>query len=261
MIQYANSVGIEFGGYNLEDYGNITEYNRVEIDGSTPLGECFASGWDDNLTQYVNNWIDIGGTMFITDGPYPGWSCNAHHHKYHDNLDDSTFRQIYLQQQWYLYYANKSIYIHSPDPYYYYGINRNKYQYDEFTTTLPRWWDLTIYRQLMYDESYIIPVTAGWMFLPMISYHEGEEDAIFKPLNKNIEEYSFALGQYFSYSVAATIRGYELWDNMDTKQVVMYWVNYYRKYRQILMSDIIHIARPNNQNIDAILHVNHAFIN
>eukprot|EP01084_Bolivina_argentea_P272528 464033_1 len=261
LIQYANSKGIEIGGYNLEAMTlNYTQYNRVEIDGSKPSGACFASGWYDNLTSYVDTWVNIGGTMFITDGPYPGYSCASLEHKYHNNLYDSTFRQIYMQQEWYLYYRNQSIYIHSPDPYYFYGINRNKYQYDEFTTTLPRWWDMTIYRQLMYDESYIIPVTAGWMFLPMMSYHEGQEDAIFEPLHKHIDEYSFALGQYFSYSVAATIRGYELWDNENTKQVVIKWVNYYKKYRHILMSDIIHIIRPNNQNIDAILHVNHLLI-
>ena len=39
--------------------------------------------------------------------------------------------------------------------------------------------------------------------------------------------------------------------------MVRNWVSYYKKYRSILISDIIHISRPNNLNIDAIMHVNH----
>merc|ERR1712228_731445 len=186
---------------------------------------------------------------FITDGPYPGFSCASTQHKYHDNLDDSVFRQTYIQSEWYLYYRNKGVYIHSPDAYYYFGINKNKYPYNEKTTTLPRWWDLTIYRQLMYDNSYNIPVTAGWMFLPMISYHDGGQDAVFQPVSEYIADYSFALGQYFSFAVAATIRGTELYDNNATKQIVTNWVNYYKKYRSILISDIVHIARPKNETL------------
>ena len=72
-----------------------------------------------------------------------------------------------------------------------------------------------------------------------------------------MDDYSFALGQYFSYAVAATIRGNELFDNNATREIVTNWVQYYKQYRQILISDIIHIMRPNNLNIDAILHVNH----
>ena len=259
IIEYANSLNIEIGGYDLIDMArNVTIYNHMEVNGDSSDGACFASEWVDELTQFFNNFIDYcGGTMFITDGPYPGFSCASTEHKYHDNLDDSVFRQTIMQNEFYLYYRNKGIYIHSPDSYYYFGINKNKYPYNEHTTTLPRWWDLTIYRQLMYDNSYIIPVTAGWMFLPMTPYHNGGQDAVFEPVNQHINDYSFALGQYFSYAVAATIRGNELYDNNATRDVVRNWVNYYKKYRSILISDIIHIVRPNNINIDAILHVNH----
>merc|ERR550525_1296216 len=35
------------------------------------------------------------------------------------------------------------------------------------------------------------------------------------------------------------------------------WVSFYKQYRGILISDVVHIARPTNLNIDAIMHVNH----
>lgn len=91
----------------------------------------------------------------------------------------------------------------------------------------------------------------------MTAYHGGNVDAVFEPLSENLLDYSFALGQYFSYSVAATIRGYEIYDTNETMNVVQYWTSYYHKHRQILMSDIIHIRRPDNRYLDAILHVNH----
>lgn len=166
IINYATELGIEIGGYDLEDMArNISEYNHISVNGDEQIGECFASAWVDNITHYYSDFVDRGMNMLITDGPYPGYGCASTEHKYHINYNDSVFRQQFLQNQWYLNFRNRGVFIHSPDNYYYFGINRNKYPYAEYTTTLPRWWDLTIYRQLMYDNSYVIPVTAGWMFL------------------------------------------------------------------------------------------------
>ena len=36
----------------------------------------------------------------------------------------------------------------------------------------------------------------------------------------------------------------------------MKWVNFYKKHREILDSDIIHVRRPDGRDYDAILHVN-----
>jgi hypothetical protein len=38
--------------------------------------------------------------------------------------------------------------------------------------------------------------------------------------------------------------------------VVKKWVDFYKKYRAILDSDIIHVRRPNGRQLDVILHVN-----
>ncbi|ETO36572.1 hypothetical protein RFI_00488 [Reticulomyxa filosa] len=94
------------------------------------------------------------------------------------------------------------------------------------------------------------------MFMPMIPYHDGPPDSTFEPLSQNIADYDWALGMYFLYSVAPTIRGYELYDNEDTKNVVIKWTTIYKKHRDILISDIIHVRRPDNQFIDCIMHAN-----
>ncbi|ETO21666.1 hypothetical protein RFI_15538 [Reticulomyxa filosa] len=108
----------------------------------------------------------------------------------------------------------------------------------------------------MFDTSYTYPPSSGWMFLPLIPYHEGPPDSIFVPLSKNIADYDWALGMYFLYAVAAEIRGYELYDNEDTKQVVIKWTTIFKNHRDILISDIIHVRRPDNQFVDCIMHVN-----
>jgi len=221
---------------------------------------CYSTNWINEIIGYFDNYIDIGLTMIITDGPYPGYSCASEEHKFHESLDDSVFRQLYLQLQFYQIMQNMNIFIHTPDTYYYYGGNRNKYPYAEYTYTLPRWEDMTISRQLMYDTSYGYIVTSGWMFLPMIPYHNGSKASIWEPLSSHIQDYDFVFGMYFSYAVAPTIRGYELFDNNQTKAILTKWVSFYKKHREVLISDIIHIRRPDNQWIDGILHVN-SYIN
>ena len=54
----------------------------------------------------------------------------------------------------------------------------------------------------------------------------------------------------------ACYRGPRLYDTEETKAVVKKWVDFYRKYRNILDSDIIHVRRPDGKNIDCMIHVN-----
>jgi len=95
------------------------------------------------------------------------------------------------------------------------------------------------------------------MFVPLVPYHAGGDVAAFDtPLSSNLVEYEWALAQYLGYGVAACYRGTRLYDTDETKQVVMKWVEFYKAHRQILISDIVHLRRPNMQGIDAIMHVN-----
>ena len=40
--------------------------------------------------------------------------------------------------------------------------------------------------------------------------------------------------------------------------MVQKWVNFYKRHRQILISDIIHVRRADMQSVDAFMHVNPA---
>merc|ERR1712048_1374532 len=54
----------------------------------------------------------------------------------------------------------------------------------------------------------------------------------------------------------AMMRGKRLYDTEEVKQVVIKWTSFYKKHRDILISDIVHLRRADMQYFDAILHVN-----
>ena len=68
--------------------------------------------------------------------------------------------------------------------------------------------------------------------------------------------YEWALAQYLGSGVAACYRGHSLYHDEATKNIVTKWVAFYKLYRDILTSDVIHVRRADMQGIDCILHVN-----
>ncbi len=56
----------------------------------------------------------------------------------------------------------------------------------------------------------------------------------------------------------ACYRGPRLYDTDATKRAVISVINWYKKYRAILNSDIIHLRRADGRDWDGILHVNPA---
>jgi hypothetical protein len=97
-------------------------------------------------------------------------------------------------------------------------------------------------RQGMFDDTYERIPTMGWMFVPLVVYHGGGDAAKFEPLVKHQIEYEWALAQYLGAGVAACYRGYRLYDTEATKALVAKWVSFYKKYRSILIRDIIHVS-------------------
>ena len=47
-----------------------------------------------------------------------------------------------------------------------------------------------------------------------------------------------------------------IYDADATKAVVKKWVGFYKRHREILESDIIHLRRPDGRGLDGIMHVN-----
>jgi len=128
--------------------------------------------------------------------------------------------------------------------------------YDENQYSLPRWQDLSISRQGMFDDTFHYIPSVGWMFMPLTDYHGGGAAAAFEPLTEHIVEYEWGLAQYLGAGVAACYRGYRLYDSNATRDIAIKWVSFYKRYRDILISDIIHVRRADMQGVDSYMHVN-----
>lgn len=96
----------------------------------------------------------------------------------------------------------------------------------------------------------------GFMFVPLTQYHGGGAAATIEPLNEHLDHYETRLRNLFGAGVQACYRGPRLYDTEQTRKLVTQWVAFYKQYRQILDSDIIHLRRPDGQDWDGIMHVN-----
>ena len=103
---------------------------------------------------------------------------------------------------------NRQVYINQPDSYFLQGGNKAGLGYDEEQFSLPRWEDLTVSRQTVYDQTLAKPPSLGWMFLPLETYHGGGAAARWEPLAQHHISYGFALAQYLGAGVAACYRGH-----------------------------------------------------
>ncbi len=264
LADYAHRKGIQLGGYTLmcasRDVG--ADFNCIDPDTAKPgsrFGQsaCLASRWADGYSQRVLNFMDATGMDIIeTDGPYHGDVCAATTHEHHSGLADSQLRQWEACVRFYHECRKRGIYINSPDQYYLNGSNKCGMGYRETNFSLPRERQILIARQNIYDGTYEKTPSMGWMFVPLVEYHGGGAAATFEPLCEHLDDYESHLSQNFGSGVIACYRGPRLFDTEQTKAVVKKWVDFYKKYRPILESDLIHVRRPDGRSIDCMLHVN-----
>eukprot|EP00123_Amoebidium_parasiticum_P011300 comp20632_c0_seq1/m.26704 comp20632_c0_seq1/g.26704 ORF comp20632_c0_seq1/g.26704 comp20632_c0_seq1/m.26704 type:complete len:761 (-) comp20632_c0_seq1:19-2301(-) len=262
-VDYANSKGIEVGGYDLVcmtrgQYGwsRSKKYAAQTETGEFGAHSCFASDWYDFLLNQTLSLFEYTGlSMIEADGPYPGTPCYSTEHTHHSSHSDSIDKATRLQAKYFQTLAEKGYFVNQPDWYFFQGSHKRVMGYSEQQFSLPRWEDVSVSRMGMYDDTYYYPPTMGWMFLPLTEYEGGGSAAEFEPFSEHRLEYEWALAQYLGYGVAACYRGPRLYDNEETKAMVMKWTTFYRRYRQELIGDVIHVRRADMQGVDAILHV------
>eukprot|EP01052_Picozoa_sp_SAG31_P005809 SAG31_NODE_260_length_18915_cov_3.432823_12_plen_239_part_00 len=86
----------------------------------------------------------------------------------------------------------------------------------------------------------------------------GGAASILEPIADHLPEYEFVLASYFGSGTQAAYRGTRLFDEKvpASRNLVAKWVTWFKQYRTILNSDIIHVKRPDLAGLDAMLHVN-----
>ena len=264
LTDYAHSKGVQLGGYTLmcasRDVGE--DFNCVNPETGKPgnrygYSACLATKWGDGYVKRVLNFMDATGMDVIeTDGPYHGDLCASTTHAHHSSLEDSQLRQWEACVNFYHECRKRGIFINSPDHYYLNGSNKCGMGYRETNFSLPRERQILIARQNIYDGTYEKTPSMGWMFVPLVEYHGSGQAATFEPLCEHLDDYEAYLAQNFGSGVIACYRGPRLYDTEKTKAVVKKWVDFFKKYRTILESDVMHVRRPDGRQIDCMLHAN-----
>ena len=264
LVDYAHSKGIEMGGYSLFSSRSIDEQNDVinpktgkrggAIFGNAP---CLGSEWGLAYLQKLKTFITkTGFDLLEHDGPYPGDICASTLHPGHEGMYDSQWKQWWLSVSFYRWLQAKGVYVNAPDWYFLNGTNKIAMGYRETDWSLPRDRQIILERQNIYDGTWNKTPSMGWTFVPLTQYHGGGEAATIEPLSEHLKEYEAHLVQNFGSGAQACYRGPRLFDTQATEALVKSKVRWYKKYRAILNSDIIHLRRADGRDYDGIMHVN-----
>lgn len=266
---YAKNKGIALGGYSLlasrgakaEDAAISKQTGkpaRSRAEGSRfGVSPCIASDWGDKYFGRLKNFFEYTGmNVFEHDGSYPGDPCASTSHSGHNNYDDSQWKQWEQVSNYYRWCRANGVFLNVPDWHILSGSNKIPMGYVETNWSLPRAQQEIIERQNIYDGTWQKTPSMGFMFVPLTQYHGGGAAATIEPLCDNLDHYETRLRNLFGAGVQACYRGPRLYDTPETKGIVAKWVAFYKKYRPILDSDIIHLRRPDGKDWDGIMHVN-----
>ena len=264
LVEYANSRGIEMGCYSLLASRWISD----EVDvinpetgkrggmrfGSSP---CLCSEWGYEYFDKIETFLEkTGMSCFEHDGSYPGDVCASTSHAHHKGLSDSQWKQFYKISGLYNRLLKKGVYMNVPDFYLLNGSTKVGIGYREVNWSLPRDRQLIHTRQINYNCTWERVPSSLWSFVPLVQYHGGGKEAILEPLSEHLYEYRTLMFQNYGAGVQACYRGPRLYDTEEVKQCVVDIVGWYKKYRAILNSDIIHLRQPDAKDWDGIMHVN-----
>ncbi len=263
LVDYARSKGIDMGCYSLlasrwisddVDVINPATGKRGGMTfGSSP---CLSSDWGHEYFRKIKTFFEkTGMKCFEHDGSYPGDVCASTTHTYHKGLNDSQWNQFQTVTALYHWMCENGIYLNVPDFYFLNGSTKVGIGYREANWSLPRERQLIHTRQLNHDCTFERPASALWSFVPLVEYQGGGAAATLEPLKDHLFEYRTLMFQNYGAGVQACYRGPRLYDSPETRQAVLDVIGWYKKYRNILNSDIIHLRRPDARDWDGIMHV------
>ena len=148
------------------------------------------------------------------------------------------------------------VYVNAPDWYFLDGTNKIAIGYRGSKFSLPRENQKILNRQNIYDGLWEKTPSMSWGFVPLTRYQGGGPEAVLEPLSEHLKDYKQLMMQYYGAGVQACYRGPRLYDTDSTRKVVSETIAWYKKYREILNADIIHLRRADGRDWDGIMHVN-----
>jgi hypothetical protein len=264
LASYAHSKNILIGGYSLFSSRRISDEDDV-IDSATgkPGGAffghapCFGSKWGLAYRDKIKLFFEqTGFDIWENDGPYPGDVCASTTHPGHEGLGDSQWKQAGIQKELYHWLNERGVYINAPDWYFLDGTNKIAIGYREVNFSLSRDQQKILNRQNIYDGTINKTASMSWGFVPLTKYQGGGPEAVLEPLSEHLKDYQQLMMQYYGAGVQACYRGPRLFDTDETKQLVQQTISWYKKYRDILNSDMVPLRRADGRDWDGMMHIN-----
>ncbi len=261
LAEEARELGVEIGGYSLLSSRQIGGgHDVVSPPGESPAhghSPALTSEWGQAYFAKLRQFFgQTGFTLLEHDGSYPGdWDVTARP-PLQQGLEDSQWAQWQVIRDFYYWCRSEGIYLNVPDYYFLAGSNKCGMGYREVNWSLPRAEQLIHTRQNIFDGTWTKTPSMGWMFVPLTEYHGGGAAATIEPLEEHLDHYRLMLLANLSAGVQACYRGPRLYDSPRTQAMLQEVVAWYKKYRDILESDVIHLRRADARDWDGLLHVN-----
>ncbi|MCX6884302.1 MAG: hypothetical protein NTX27_04595 [Verrucomicrobia bacterium] len=258
LADYAKSKGIVLGGYSLcASRGAATPADNTVGPTAFGVAPCLGATWGQDYLQHLKTFMDNTGLAVLEhDGSYPGDTCASTNHPFHKGFEDSQWVQWKAITDLYKWCRANGVYLNIPDWYFLSGSTKTGMGYREVNWSLPREFQEIIERQNIFDGTWEKAPSMGWMFVPLTEYQGGGAAATIEPLSEHLDHYGQRLANLFGAGVMACYRGPRLYDTDSTMAVVKHWVDFYKKHREVLNSDILHLRRADGRDLDYILHVN-----
>ena len=260
---YARSKGVEIGGYSLLSSRSIGGGNDiVSPAGTSPThGSCpaLASDWGQDYFRKLYQFYEKTGMRLLEhDGSYPGDIDVTERLPLQKGEKDSRWVQWKIITDFYKWCRANGVYLNVPDYYYLAGSNKCAMGYREVNWSLPRDQQVIHTRQNIYDGTWTKNGSMGWMFVPLTQYHGGGAAATIEPLSEHIDHYQRIMMSNLGAGVQACYRGPRLFDTDGTRAMVKDSVDWFKKHRQVLEGDLIHLRRADARDLDYWLMVNPA---
>ena len=264
LVDYAANRGIHLGGYSLLSSRRVKpeEDNCHHPDTGKPGGQthgfcpALASPWGLNYFRSLREFFgNTGFLQFTHDGSYPGDFDARSRPPSQRGVDDSQWVQWKVITDFYKELRGKGVYLRVPDYYFLSGSNECGMGYREVNWSLPRAQQVIHTRQNIFDGTWTKTPSMGWMFVPLTQYHGGGAAATIEPLDDHLDHYRQMMQSNLALGVQAVYRGHRLYDTDRVRQMVSDQVAWFKKHRDILEADLVHVRRADGRNLDCMLHV------
>lgn len=216
---------------------------------------CYQSEWGDYIKAklfYLIDEIEFDGLAL--DGPYHGLPCLDTNHK-HKTKESVKFLNWCWEKEFFGEVVAKGKTIKAPQVWNaeLLGVSKVPGGYREEDQNefggMPL---ITMTRACLYESRYSTPASATWTTFMIEPWHGHS----FEVSEENTATYSHAIASMYGYGHDGGVLAQKPYVGEKTKAIYNEWVQWFKKYKETLQGEFIHLSQPNGYDADGMMHVN-----